>query len=179
MPRRAREQRLDDELLFFEAEHDHAEEYLEALAMLEQEGVGLAPVSHVARRLRVKPPSAVEMLKRLAGRGLVEYVERRGVRLTAPGRRIGRRMVRNGRLMEVFMTSKLRIPLDIRVAHSIEHSMSDAFADALCSLLRHPRRCPHGYPVPPGRCCPRARARGGRAARAPGPRRAPPTASKT
>jgi DtxR family Mn-dependent transcriptional regulator len=146
---------FDDELLFFEEKHDHAEEYMEALVMLEQDGTRVASVSEVARRLRIKPPSVVQMLSRLAKRGLVAYQKGEGARLTAKGRRIGNRMVRNGRLMEVFITDVLKMPLDIRVAHTLEHGMTDPFADALCTLLRHPTACPHGYPIPPGRCCPR------------------------
>lgn len=146
---------LHAERQFFEDSHDHAEEYLEALAMLEQEGVALAPISLVAKRLRIKDPSAVQMLKRLAARGLVAYVAREGVRLTAKGRRVGLRMVRNGRLMEVFTVDTLKLPLDIRLAHTVEHSMTVPFADALCALMGHPRACPHGYAIPPGACCPR------------------------
>ncbi|MHB8604101.1 MAG: metal-dependent transcriptional regulator [Thermoplasmatota archaeon] len=144
---------VSDELLFFEEEHDHSEEYLEALVMLEQDGKKPATVTQVAQMLRIKPPSAVEMLKRLAKRGVVTYLDRQGVRLTPKGRRIGRRMVRNGRLMEVFLVQDLRIPLDIRLAHTVEHSMTEVFADALCTRLGHPASCPHGYPIPQGRCC--------------------------
>jgi DtxR family Mn-dependent transcriptional regulator len=157
MPRKApRDESMQDEMLFFEESHDHAEEYLEALAMLEQQGKLLPGVSDVARMLHIKAPSAVQMLKRLAQRGLVEYLERQGVRLTPKGRKIGLRMVRNGRLMELFMTKELRLPLDLKVAHSIEHSMSEAFADALCTRMKHPEACPHDHPIPAGACCPAA-----------------------
>lgn len=155
MPRgRAPAQRMEDELQFFEEPHDAAEEYLEALVMLEQQGEKPAAVSSVARMLGVKPPSVVQMLHRLDQKGLVEYGEGKGIRLAPKGRRIGRRMVRNGRLMEVFITKKLKLPLDVRLAHTVEHSMTDDFADALCTLLRHPTTCPHQYPIPSGRCCP-------------------------
>jgi DtxR family Mn-dependent transcriptional regulator len=55
--------------------------------------------------------------------------------------------------MEVFITGTLHLPLDIRLAHTVEHAMTDRFADALCKLVGHPERCPHGYPIPRGRCC--------------------------
>lgn len=143
-----------DEILGVEAPHDNAEEYLEGLAMLEQDGNRLPTVSQVAAMLRVKPPSAVQMLRRLAERGHVKYLPLKGVRLKAKGRRIGMRMVRNGRLMEVFITQTLKLPLDVRLAHSVEHDMTVSFADALCSLTGHPQQCPHEYPIPPGACCP-------------------------
>lgn len=145
---------LEDEYLSTEERHDSAEEYLEALVMLELEHDGLVPLGAVAKKLRVSPPSAVQMLKRLAKRGLVKYVDRQGVKLRAPGRKIGNRMVRNGRLMEVFVAGTLGLPKDLGVAHAVEHAMTNRFADALCTFLGHPRQCPHNYAIPPGPCCP-------------------------
>ncbi len=153
VPRGARAAIVDDEILGVEEKHDNAEEYLEALAMLEQEGNAFPTVTQVAAKMRVKPPSAVQMLKRVATRGQITYHERKGVQLTAKGRRVGLRMVRNGRLMEVFITQTLHLPLDVRLAHSIEHNMTETFADALCSLMGHPRTCPHASPIPTGACC--------------------------
>lgn len=153
MPADAPMSAFEDEMLTVE-EHDSTEEYLEALYMLEQSGVELAPISQVAEALGIKPPSAVQMLKRMADDGLVEYIERQGVRPTETGRRIGQRMVRNGRLMEVFMTKTLDMPLDVKLAHAVEHDLTDAFADALCTLMGHPAECPHGYVIPAGDCCP-------------------------
>lgn len=137
-----------------EETHDHAEEYLEALVMLELTGRTTVPVGEVARWVKVRPPSAVQMLRRLEQRGHVKYLAREGVRLTAKGRRIGARMVRNGRLMEVFVADKIGMPGELKVAHAAEHAMSDPFADALCTFLGHPGTCPHGYSIPRGKCCP-------------------------
>lgn len=145
---------LEDQYLGDEEKPDPSEEYLEALTMLEQLGAKVATVTEVARKVKVQPPSAVQMLRRLEKRGLVAYLAREGVRLTAKGRRIGQRMVRNGRLMEVFIASELNLPKELAIAHAVEHSLSEAFADALCGRLGHPRQCPHGYAIPPGRCCP-------------------------
>jgi DtxR family transcriptional regulator, Mn-dependent transcriptional regulator len=35
----------------------------------------------------------------------------------------------------------------------IEHHMKEIFTDALCTLLKHPKICPHGYHIPEGNCC--------------------------
>lgn len=146
---------LEDEFLGREEKSDPSEEYLEALAMLEQLGTKTATVSEVAQKVGVRPPSAVQMLRRLEKRGHLTYLVREGVRLTAKGRRVGQRMVRNGRLMEVFIARELELPEDLAVAHAVEHSLSPRFTEALCTRLGHPESCPHGYPIPPGRCCPR------------------------
>ena len=31
--------------------------------------------------------------------------------------------------------------------------MIDGLDDRICTLLGHPRTCPHGHPIPPGDCC--------------------------
>jgi DtxR family transcriptional regulator, Mn-dependent transcriptional regulator len=144
---------LEDEFLGDEEKPDPAEEYLEALAMLEQLGDPIATVGEVAQKVKVRPPSAVQMLRRLERRGLVTYLDRQGVKLTAKGRRVGQRMVRNGRLMEVFIATELQLPEELAVAHAVEHSLSPKFTEALCARLGHPTACPHGYPIPPGTCC--------------------------
>jgi DtxR family transcriptional regulator, Mn-dependent transcriptional regulator len=154
MPKAPAQPGLEDQYLSTQERHDSAEEYLEALVMIEAEKSGLVPVGEVARKLRVTPPSAVQMLKRLAKKGLVEYVDRQGVRLTKEGRSTGTQMVRNGRLMEVFVAKTLGLPEDLHVAHAVEHTMTPRFADALCAFLSHPRSCPHGYNIPRGACCP-------------------------
>ena len=35
----------------------------------------------------------------------------------------------------------------------MEHILSPAVTDSVCSFLGHPKRCPHGKAIPPGRCC--------------------------
>lgn len=145
----------EDPFLGDEAKPDPSEEYLEALTMLDQMGHKVATVSEVARKVKVQPPSAVQMLRRLETRGLVRYLPQEGVRLTSKGRRVGERMVRNGRIMEVFIATDLKLPKDLAVAHAVEHSLPVRFVDALCTRLGHPRRCPHDYEIPRGRCCPK------------------------
>ena len=31
--------------------------------------------------------------------------------------------------------------------------MNKQFTDALCTMLGHPRKCPHGHEIPVGECC--------------------------
>ncbi|HXG07808.1 MAG TPA: iron dependent repressor, metal binding and dimerization domain protein [Nitrososphaera sp.] len=63
-------------------------------------------------------------------------------------------MIRNTRLLEVLMKNALKINIDEEMVCGIEHHMKDIFTDALCTLLKHPRQCPHGREIPPGKCCP-------------------------
>lgn len=85
------------------------------------------------------------MLRRLASNEYAEYVTRKGGMLTQKGNEIGRRMVRNTRVVEALMARKFNIDVDERVACGIEHHMTKAFSESLCTLLDHPETCPHGY----------------------------------
>ncbi|MCK5578341.1 MAG: metal-dependent transcriptional regulator [Planctomycetes bacterium] len=40
-----------------------------------------------------------------------------------------------------------------RNACTFEHILSPEVVESICILLSHPVECPHGRPIPPGRCC--------------------------
>ena len=137
---------------------ENVEEYLETLFILDERGKKIAKITEVAESLEVTPPSAVEMLKKIEKEGLVNYKARTGVSLTKSGRKLARRIVRNHRLAELLLTKILEVDVDDAaheiVACAIEHHISDNIADAVCTKLGHPRKCPHGNDIPTGKCCP-------------------------
>ncbi|MFQ5712037.1 MAG: metal-dependent transcriptional regulator, partial [Candidatus Geothermarchaeales archaeon] len=126
---------------------------LEALWISQEEGTTLAKISWVARYLGISSPSTVEMLKKLEESGYVTYTPRKGVRLSRKGRAAARRIIRNHRLVEVLMKKALSVEIDEEAVCGMEHHMDEDFANALCTSLGHPRRCPHGNPIPRGECC--------------------------
>lgn len=130
------------------------EEYLEALWVSEETGERLAHVKWVAEHLGISAPSAVEMLKKLEKEGLVIYETRHGIELTDEGRAIGKRIIRAHRLIEVLMKKTLKTEVQEETVCGMEHHMDEDFTNALCTLLEHPRHCPHGNPIPKGSCCP-------------------------
>lgn len=133
------------------AEAEHVEMYIKAIWHITEVG-GEAKISTVAKKLRVRQPSVVQMLKKLKRMKLVNYTKA-GVSLTADGESIGTKMVRNSRLLEVLMDSALKIEIDEEMVCGVEHHMKTRFTDALCTLLGHPRTSPHGKAIPPGECC--------------------------
>ncbi len=102
--------------------------------------------------LNVRQPSVVQMLKKLNGQNLVNY-SKAGVKLTEEGEKVGAKMMRNSRLMEVLMESALKVKINEEMVCGIEHHMNKIFTDALCTMLKHPRKCPHGHDIPLGECC--------------------------
>ena len=61
--------------------------------------------------------------------------------------------MRNSRLLEVLMDSALKVEIDEEMVCGIEHHMNKQFTDALCTMLKHPRKCPHDHEIPMGECC--------------------------
>jgi DtxR family Mn-dependent transcriptional regulator len=134
------------------AESEHVEMYLKAIWHIRERGEE-PKVSSIAKLLNIKQPSVVEMLRKLDSAKLVEYKKGSIVELKRQGEQIGKQMIRNTRLLEVLMKDALKIEIDEEMACGIEHHMKNVFTDALCTLLKHPRKCPHGFQIPKGKCC--------------------------
>jgi DtxR family Mn-dependent transcriptional regulator len=143
---------LEEETLFVgTAEAEHVEMYLKAIWHIKESG-GDVKISTIAKMLNIRQPSVVQMLKKLNIKNLVEY-NKAGVNLTEEGERIGSSMMRNSRLLEVLMDSALKVAIDEEMVCGIEHHMNKQFTDALCVMLKHPRKCPHNHDIPMGECC--------------------------
>jgi DtxR family Mn-dependent transcriptional regulator len=102
--------------------------------------------------LYVRQPSVVQMLKKLNTKNLVNY-NKGGIKFTDGGQAIGASMMRNSRLLEVLMDSALKVEINEEMVCGIEHHMNKQFTDALCTMLKHPRKCPHDHDIPMGECC--------------------------
>ncbi len=77
------------------------------------------------------------------------------VRLTGKGRPEARSVVRRHRLAERLLADVVGTS-DILIhekACKFEHLLDRGLDESICSLLGHPRVCPHGKPIPSGRCC--------------------------
>jgi DtxR family Mn-dependent transcriptional regulator len=143
---------LDDETLFVgTAEAEHVEMYLKAIWHIKERG-GDVKISTIAKMLNVRQPSVVQMLKKLNEKNLVNY-NKAGVFLTEEGEKVGSSMMRNSRLLEVLMDSALKVEIDEEMVCGIEHHMNKQFTDALCTMLKHPKKCPHDHEIPMGECC--------------------------
>ena len=143
---------LDQEVLFVgTAEAEHVEMYIKAIWHIKEKGEDVK-ISTIAKMLNVRQPSVVQMLKKLNEQKLVNY-NKAGVSLTEEGEKIGASMMRNSRLLEVLMDSALKIEINEEMVCGVEHHMNKQFTDALCTMLKHPRKCPHNLDIPMGECC--------------------------
>ena len=79
-------------------------------------------------------------------------------RLTALGRQTAEEIIRRHRLAERLVVDVLGMTLDESEADAceFEHLLARGVTEAICTLLGHPRFCPHQHPIPAGACCQRA-----------------------
>ncbi len=96
-----------------------------------------------------------DCLRALAAEGLAEVVVGGGVRFSPEGERRARQLVRSHRLAERLMQDVLGEAAEPS-ACEFEHLLGTEVVDAICTLLGHPRECPHGNPIPSGACCARS-----------------------
>jgi len=124
---------------------EHAEEILEALWIQIEEKDGLLDVG----ASRDEP--AIEELVKL---GLVK-LEGNHLRLLEKGKKEAEGAIRRHRLAERLMVDVLQIKSKImnEVSCRFEHLLHKGLEDNVCILLGHPKVCPHGKPIPPGKCC--------------------------
>jgi DtxR family Mn-dependent transcriptional regulator len=126
------------------------EEYLESIFMHQRRfGRGIR-VKELAEELGVRDPSAVQMLRKLSGKGLVRYGRRLGARLTRHGARRAAMIVRRHELAERLLHDVFG--RDLYRAHEeackFEHVLDDELADEIEAMLGRPKTCPHGSPIP-------------------------------
>jgi DtxR family Mn-dependent transcriptional regulator len=128
---------------------NQAEEYLEAIYRLESK-VGFARTMELSKELGVVPGSITNTIENLERKGLVIHEPYKGVKLTDNGRKIASSILRRHRLAERLLTDILH--LDWSEVHDpackLEHALSPEILKPLEKALGHPKRCPHGNPIP-------------------------------
>ena len=109
-----------------------------------------AATGQIASAMRVSPGTVTSMLKTLSDSGMVQYTPYEGVRLTAAGCVLARRVLRRHRLIELFLVETLRLSWDEvhDDAENLEHAVSDFLIDRIDAFLGHPTTDPHGDPIP-------------------------------
>ncbi len=125
---------------------EYAEEILEAL-WVQMEEQGNKPLDLGVCR----DEPAIEDLVKLG------FIRRDGnhIRLLEKGKLQAVACVRRHRLAERLFVDVLDIKkknMD-EVSCKFEHLLHAGLEDNVCTLLGHPKVCPHGKPIPPGKCC--------------------------
>jgi DtxR family Mn-dependent transcriptional regulator len=92
-----------------------------------------------------------ELVEELGTDGIV-HREAGRIGLTNKGRDYTRQLIRSHRLGERLVHDVLGVEYE-KGACEFEHIVNPDLVDSICTLLGHPRECPHGMPIPDGECC--------------------------
>jgi len=122
-----------------------AEDYLEAILNIE-ERKGYTRIKDIALALGVKPSSVVEMVKRLDGRGFVNYRKYDGITLTPKGAEIGRAVWGRHTTIRAFLEIiKVPEPTANKDACIIEHELESKTIGQIRNLVEFVKAAPD-YP---------------------------------
>jgi len=132
-----------------ENQSETVEMYLQTIYRL-KETHGSARTSSMASSLGVSMGAVTNTLASLEKQGLVQRRAYRGVDLTPRGETVALRVLRRHRLAERLLTEVLGMKWSEvhELACRLEHAMTDDVIEALEKLLRNPKTCPHGNPIP-------------------------------
>lgn len=128
-----------------------AEEILEELWVASETSGGTLEI----KLSQFKQIPNAHVLKELIDKGILCLSTADKIRLTERGLIHARDAVRRHRLAERLLTDVLAVEGSLihDTACKFEHHLHKGIDENVCTLLGHPKSCPHGKPIPPGRCC--------------------------
>lgn len=102
----------------------------------------------------IKDINAPEVIRKMEKAGLIT-VTNDAIELNEKGEIRARDLTRRHRLAERLFYDVLEVGMEESefAACEIEHFLSPSVTDSVCSFLGHPPTCPHGKPIPRGKCC--------------------------
>ena len=127
---------------------DEAEEILETLWISAKEKKQNVDLNYL-KLARDDPP-----VKELLNLGYIAILGDE-TQLAGRGRKEAESIVRRHRLAERLMLDVLDLKKELmnEAACKFEHLLYKEVEESVCTLLGHPKVCPHGKSIPRGRCC--------------------------
>lgn len=126
-------------------------EVLESVWANEERGsAGIEAIS-----LEAKTEVTEDLLAECEREGYLTRSSNGQISFTALGRQTAGEIIRRHRLAERLVVDVLGMTLEESEADAceFEHFLAQGVTNAICTLLGHPRFCPHNHPIPAGDCC--------------------------
>jgi DtxR family transcriptional regulator, Mn-dependent transcriptional regulator len=130
-------------------------EVLEVVWTLEEQGA--ATVDQVINTVNISVSE--NLIQQLGSQGLIAVEDGGHIHLLPDGKRMAEQIIRRHRLAERLICDVLGASVDDieAAACEYEHLLAEGITNSICTLLGHPRFCPHNKPIPEGECCRQAR----------------------
>jgi DtxR family Mn-dependent transcriptional regulator len=128
------------------------DEYFEQLWLMREKNI--SAIDELKKKLHVE--FNAQTLQELIDDNMVETDDKNhAIKLTDKGEKEARQVIRAHRLAERLISDVLGEEYEAG-AGEFEHTINLELVDGICTLLGHPRECPHGRPIPEGECCKRS-----------------------
>lgn len=110
--------------------------------------------SKEAVRKKILEAVSEDVLENLAREGFV-ILEKDLIKFTDKGEVKAKDLIRRQRLAERLLIDVLELGREEMnsSACAFEHILSKEVEESICTLLGHPKECPHGLSIPAGECC--------------------------
>jgi len=131
--------------------HPPADEVLETLWYYREAGKELHSPDQM--KMRLDPEERRKTVDELVHSGAVTLLP--ALSLLPSGEERARGIVRRHRLAEVLFSEVMGSDLEEaeESACEFEHTLTERVVDRVCTFMGHPPKCPHGKPIPRGKCC--------------------------
>lgn len=106
--------------------------------------------SALADVMHVSAPAVTRMVGRLKEAGYLEHEPYKGIALTQKGEHEALMSIRRHRLVERFLTDVMKFGWHEchDDADDLGAAVSDVLVERMAEMAGHPKRCPHGEPIP-------------------------------
>ncbi len=115
-----------------------------------QEETPWPTLSMVADAMGVSLQAASRMIRRMVENGTIEHEPYKGVRLTPAGEAIALQVIRRHRILEAFLVQVMGFGWEEvhEMVETLERGVPEPLVERMDAMAGHPRRCPHGEPIP-------------------------------
>lgn len=124
------------------------------LAYTLKESGGVISIGELKKKSQ-EDPDFDRLLAEMTATGLLNISDDE-VAFSEAGIKEAERLIRAHRLAERLLVDVLLVNKDQDLesqACAMEHVLNPGVVDNICTILNHPRTCPHGHEIPPGPCC--------------------------
>lgn len=129
----------------------------EALTVIwEEKEKGYSTIDEINKKIIEKTED--DIISQLEKSGYVT-IENKIINFTSSGEKMAKDIIRRQRLAERLLVDVLDVGANEMnsSACELEHILSKEVEESICTLLGHPKECPHGLVIPQGDCCLKAK----------------------
>jgi DtxR family Mn-dependent transcriptional regulator len=122
--------------------------YLQTMYRL-NESEDIASVSVLAKKFNVRPPTAIEILRRLQAKGLVVQKPWKVPELSTRGMAMAESVIHQHRIIELYLNTTLGLSYQTSCAEAtkIDYLLDETVIEKMCKVLNRPTKCLHGNPI--------------------------------